>query len=41
MEKKILHTFAVLNSLFSEARFVYKTATGAEDEQKQMILTRR
>lgn len=24
MEKKILHTFAVLNSLFSEARFVYR-----------------
>lgn len=35
MEKKILHTFRVLNSLFHEARFVYKTAPrGAEDETK-------
>lgn len=33
MEKKILHTFRVLNSLFNEARFVYKTAPrGAEPE---------
>ncbi len=35
MEKKILHTFRVLNSLFHEARFVYKTAPrGAEDETR-------
>ncbi|MBI5753811.1 hypothetical protein HZA40_01555 [Candidatus Peregrinibacteria bacterium] len=37
MEKKILHTFRALNSLFHEARFVYKKGKGGSAEKAEKV----